>query len=143
MRAQTERFMQLLKDLRADGSPEAQRLRQALVEVVTSYDASVDKAKARMEVVSRLLGIEAGVADLLMRTVKSLRERLYKEGKRIGTGSQQGKSIRAMSKALDTMAEGLQQMKDAVAEGDQQLRQSAHQRIDEAQKQLQAVGMRG
>lgn len=139
IRAQADQFMQMLRDLKADGTPEAVRLRAALVETVDKFD---NTPEGRAELVARMLGIESGIAELLMRTVEALRDRLYKEGKRIGTTSQAGKSIRAMSKALDTMAEALQQMVDAVATADNDLRKRAQVRMDEAKKQLQAVGMR-
>ncbi len=139
VRAQANQFMQMLRDLKADGTPEATRLRSALIETVEKYDNSPD---GRAELVARLLGIESGIAELLMRTVEALRDRLYKEGKRIGASSQAGKSIRAMSRALDTMADALQQMVDAVAMADNDLRKRAVERLDEAKKQLQAVGMR-
>ncbi len=143
VRAQTEQFMQLLRDLQADKSPQAQRLRQTLVDTISRWGEAPDKSQAQAELVGRLLGIEAGVAELLLATVQPISERLYKEGKRIGTASPQGKSIRAMSRALDTLAEGLQQMIDAISGGDQALRSSAHKRIDEAKELLKAVGMRG
>ena len=90
-----------------------------------------------------LLGIEAGAADLLAGTVQSLRDRLYKESKRIGGSSQAGKSIRAMLKALETLSSALQQMVDASAEGNQTVRESAQQLMAKAREQLQAVGKRG
>ncbi|MEZ0312833.1 MAG: hypothetical protein ACAI38_13750 [Myxococcota bacterium] len=135
--------MQLLRDLQADKTPQAQRLRQTLVETIERWGAAPDKSQAQAELVGSLLGVEAGVAELLLGTVQPLAERLYKEGKRIGTASQQGKSIRAMSRALGTLADGLQQIIDAVSEADQSLRLSAHKRIDEAREQLKAVGFRG
>jgi len=143
VRAQTEQFMQLLRDLQADKTPQAQRLRQTLVETIERWGNAPDTAHAQSELVGALLGIEAGVAEVLLGTVQPLSERLYKEGKRVGSGSPHGKSIRAMTRALGTLAEGLQQIIDAVSEGDQELRSSAHKRIDEAKELLRAVGMRG
>lgn len=142
VRVQTEQFMELLKDLKADASPEAQNIRAALVDTVTSYREGGDE-QARQELLTRMLGLEAGAAELLLKTIAQLQRRLYKEGKRIGTASQAGKSIRAMSKALDAFAEGLQEMVDAISEGNQQLRESAHKKLDDAKKLLKTVGLRG
>lgn len=135
--------MDLLGVLRADGSLEARRLRAALIETVEAYRTTPDKAQAQAELVPRLLGIEAGAADLLSGTVQSLRDRLYKESKRIGGTSQAGKSIRSMLKALETLSSALQQMVDASAEGNQALRESAQKLMAKAREQLQAVGQRG
>jgi hypothetical protein len=142
IRAQAEQFMELLTALRADGSEDAKNMREALVTIVAEFRDTPDRERAKVELMSRLMGVESGIADLMGRTVGKIRDRLVKESKRIGAASQQGKVIRTTTDALGTVLDALQQLVDANAENDGALRDSAHALLAKAKTKLEAVGMR-
>lgn len=142
VRAQAEQFMQLLTDLRVEGTPEALQMRQQLVTLVTEFRDTPDREQAKAELVERLMTVEAGIVDMMAKPVRALRDRLHGEKKRIGRHSQAGKAVNTMYDALGTLLDALQQLRDASTERNHQLRDSAHALLAQAKAQLQSVGMR-
>lgn len=135
-RTQAQYFMDLLAALGQQASPEAKRIRQVLIDAVTSYRDAADKVQARLELRDRLLGVEAGVAEVLLGTVRKLRDRLRSDMKRIGGSSTIGKSLQAASDGFHTLGEALETMLQAAEAQDEALRKKAYVLMETARTKL-------
>jgi hypothetical protein len=142
LRAQAEQFMVLLDDLRVDGTPDAIAMRKQLIAIVEEYRDAPDKEQAKLMLMGRMLEVEAKITVMLSRPVRALRERLFKEMKRIGRHSQAGKTMTAMYEALGTVLDALAKLAQAIESHDPIVRDHAHELLAQAQKNLNAVGKR-
>lgn len=142
LRAQAEQFMALLDDLRVEGTPEALAIRSDLVAIIEEYRDASDKEQAKLRLMGRMLEVESKVTILVSRPVRALRERLFKEMKRIGRHSQAGKTMTAMYDALGTVLDALAKLMEAIESHDPAIRDRAHELLAQAQKGLAMVGKR-
>jgi hypothetical protein len=142
LRAQAEQFMALLDDLRVEGTPDAIAMRAQLVTIIEEYRDAPDKEQAKLTLMGRMLEVEAKVTVMVSRPVRTLRERLFKEMKRIGRHSQAGKTMTAMYEALGTVLDALARLTQAIESHDPVVRDHAHELLAKAQKELAVVGKR-
>ncbi len=137
--AQAEYFMEMLDALGQQGSPEAARIRLALIEAVADYAKAEDKEAAAKLLKAHMLGIELGVARLLLGTTEKLRDRFIKESRKLGTKSKQGQVVRQSAEAFELLADGFAKMVAAAEAQDEALRAEAHRVLDQAGTMMKAL----
>jgi hypothetical protein len=135
--AQAEWFISLLDAFAQHGSPEAVRLRRGLIETVNDYAAAEDKVAARVVAAARIAGLQAGVAEVVLRSTRKMRDRFVKESRRRGTSSKQGKSLRAAADGFSKMVEGLEMMAQAAEVGDEALSARGAELMEEARAAME------
>ncbi|MBI5508350.1 MAG: hypothetical protein HY903_06325 [Deltaproteobacteria bacterium] len=138
-KAQADYFMQMLDTFAQQGTPEAMRLRTGLIEAVEAFGKTEDKAKAAIELRARVAGLELGVAELLVRTTRKLRDRLVEESRKLGTSSKIGKSARQAAEGFTAMVAGLEKLAQAAEDDDPALRAEAHRILDDARSKMDAI----
>ncbi len=140
--AQAEFFMQLLDSLAQVGSPETNRIRAALIQVVTDYRGECDKGgdveKAREHTARKLMELEAGMCHLLLHSTSKLRDRLVAESRRMGTATKVGKSARQVADGLCVLVDALSAMMEAAKEQDPVKRSSALELMEKARVAMTA-----
>ncbi len=95
-----------------------------------------------MALMGRLMHVESQVAVMVSRPVRAMRERLFKELKRIGKHSQLGKTMTTMHEALGTLLDALGTLMQAIEQHDPVQRDSAHALLADVQKQLATLNKR-
>ncbi len=138
-KAQAEYFVDMLDAFAQQGTPEAKRIRQGLIKAIDDYGAAEDKEAAAELTRMRLLGLEAGVSELLLRSTRKMRDRLGTESRKLGTSSKIGKSVRAGADGLSLMVSALENMLAAAESGDQALRDQAHVQLAEARSMMEGA----
>ncbi len=136
-------FMDLLDGLAKQASPEATRIRRALVEAIEAFSAAEDKDTARLELKARLYGIEAGVAELVLRGVRKVREQVAATSRRLGTGTTLGKTARSAADGFALLVQALETMLKGAESGDDNLREQAHALLAQARGKLDALNASG
>ncbi|MBI3180154.1 MAG: hypothetical protein HYZ27_10860, partial [Deltaproteobacteria bacterium] len=101
--------------------------------------AAEDKETARLELKARLYGIEAGVAELVLRGVRKVHEQVAQTSRRLGTGSKLGKSARSAADGFGLLVEALETMLKGAETGDDALREQAHALLAQARDKLDAL----
>jgi hypothetical protein len=134
-------FMGLLEAFAQHGTPEATRLRSALIEAVDTYSEQATKSieAARVIFASKIAGIETGVMAIALRSVKKMRERVLRDGRDIGTKSMLGKNMQAFSEGLGIMADAMEILIEAAAAGDRALRERATAAMNRASELLSGL----
>ncbi|MCK5688381.1 hypothetical protein KAI87_03875, partial [Myxococcota bacterium] len=132
-------FMEMLDTFAQQGTPEFKRVRVALIETITGFRDAVDKEEAKLVLQARLIGIEMGVAELMLRSVRKIRDKMVKESRKLGTGSAAGKNIRSAATGLDKLVSALEKMHRGAEEGDEKVRAEARAEMQEARELMQAV----
>jgi hypothetical protein len=135
--AQAEWFVSLLDAFAQHGSPEAAKLRRGLLDVVNEYDAADDKVAARAVAAGRIAGMQAGIAELVLRSARKMRDRFVKESRKRGTASRDGKSLRVAADGFTKMVEGLEMMAQAARAGDEALSARGEALMDEARAAME------
>jgi hypothetical protein len=142
LRAQAEQFMALLDDLRVEGTPDAIAMRQELVDIVDQFGAAADKEAAKQMLLARLMLVESKVTLMIARPVRAMRDRLFKELKRIGKHSQAGKTMTTMFEALGTLLDALDALMRAIEGHDPEERDRAHALLANVQTRLKSLKTR-
>jgi hypothetical protein len=138
-KAQAEYFMQMLDAFAQQGTPDAKRIRSALIEAVTEFGEAEDKAEATVVLRARVAGLEMGVTDLLVRATKKLRDRFVMESRKLGTSSKLGETTRAAADGFSMMVDGLEKLRNAAETGDAALRDEANELIALARAKMEQI----
>ena len=138
-KAQAEHFMAMLDAFAQQGTPEAKRIRGALIEAVSEYGANPDKAQAGAILKARLAGLEAGVCELLLRSTRKLRDRFVQEARKQGSSSKLGQTAHAAAEGFTVMVDGLEKLLQAAETGDVALRDAANEQLAAAQEKMAAL----
>jgi len=139
--SQAEYFMQLLDAFAEQGTAEAKRLRAALIEAVDEYSqkAKDGRDEAMRILQAKLLGMEAGLVELLLRSTRKMRDRFVLESRKLGQSSQMGKAIHAAAEGMGQITEALQKLLDAAGAGSDELRTEAYAMMQRARKTLEVL----
>jgi hypothetical protein len=131
--------MELLGALAQQGTPEATRIRQALIDAVTAFDRAEDEEQAKQVLLMHLAGIELGVSKILLATTQKMRDRFVKESRRLGTKTPQAKTVRLTAEAFDTLCLGFSKMIEASERQDLEGRAAAYKILEEAGEKMKAL----
>jgi len=139
-KAQAEYFLKMLDAFAQQGTPEAKRIRSALIEAVSEYGAAADKEAAALILRARVAGLELGVTELLVRSTKKLRDRFTQESRKLGTGSKVGVTTRKAAEGFGLMVDGLEMLQRAAELSDPALRDRAHEVLARARVRMEELG---
>ena len=130
--------------------PHVEKLRAKLPDLISQVDvvlgnledaiAIEDKEAARNVIQIKLMAVEAGVVELLLRPTRQMRDQLVEQSRKLGTATPAAKQVRAVAEGLTAMVAGLEAMLESAETGDNALRAEAEAKIDEARKLLSDVG---
>lgn len=132
-------FMQLLGELRNRDEPEVQRVYLALVEAVDTYRRHKDDTHAEITLWTKLAAVEASVATLTIKQVKSVAKRVHQNAKRLGRTSPQGRRLGEVSDAMNRLQEALALMKEAANAHDEAKRRRAYEELMAAKGAMDAL----
>jgi hypothetical protein len=138
-KAQAEYFMQMLDAFAQQGTPEAKRIRSALIEAVAEYGKAQNKAEAAIVLKAKVAGLEMGVTDLLVRATKKLRDRFVAESRKLGTSSKLGETTRTAADGFSMMVDGLEKLQKAAEGNDAALREEANKLIADARAKMEQI----
>lgn len=136
---QAEYFIQLIDAFAQQGTPEAQKIRSGLVELVTRYRDAEDKTAALGEAKQRLAALEVGTAELLLSSTRKIYEKFKQQSRQMGTGSPAGKSIRAAAEGFGKVVEAMETMVDGARKGDEDIKKRAQELLSEAHQRLSSI----
>lgn len=138
-RTHAEYFLQMLGALAKQGSPEAKRIRAALVQMLEDYKAATDKEAAYAKLAARVAEVEAGTIGLLLQSIRRVRDDLSQKSRKLGTASRVGRATRAAAESFATMAKGMETVLRANETGDAKLREQAQEMMRQARAGLETV----
>jgi len=139
-KAQVQYFMEMLDAFAQQGTPEATRIRTELITAVTEFEANPNKDEAMVLIRARTAGIELGLAELMLRSVRKMRDRLVQDSRKMGTGSKAGLNTRSAAEGFTQFAAGLEKLLAAAQTDDTKLRAAGHEEIAKARAALEALG---
>jgi len=129
-------LVRLLDGFAQTGSPEADRVRSAIIRVALDYnDAKArgeDPEAIRTATIVRLVALEAELAQFLLRSTRKMRDRLVADSRRLGTGSPVAQSVRRAAEGLTLLVDALTAMLEAAEEHDPAKRRHAQALLDKA-----------
>ena len=139
--AQARYFLDMLDAFGQEGTPEANRIRHALIQAVDEYSQAddADKEAALVALKIRMLGIQAGAAEVLLRHCRRLHTFFSKQTRKIGTKSKEGKTIRSTAESINALCEALSSMIEALESGDEALQEKAQSSLEFAQSKMAEV----
>ena len=123
--ARAEYFVQLLDSFAQQGTAEAKRIRSALIRWVLDYQQAEDKEAAKKLLVAQLEGIELGVTELLLNSVRKIYDRMTKQSRKMGTASPAAKKVRQATEGLGAVRDGLEGLLQAVRYRSEEMRDEA------------------
>jgi hypothetical protein len=138
-------FVEMLEAL-GRGDAETRRIRDVILGSIESYRDNPNRQEAREIFAARLAGLEEGVTFVLLRHTKRLRDRLVKDSRKLGTGSEVGRAARVAAEGFSLLSHGLQKLLDAAASRDPKARSEAQSVMRQAHakmKDLEAATRRG
>ena len=139
--AQARYFLDMLDAFGQQGTPEANRIRNALIQAVDEYSRADegDKEAAQVALKIRMLGIQAGAAELLLNHCRRLHTFFSKQTRKIGTKSQKGQTIRNTAESLNALCTALSSIIEALESGDESLQEEAQSNLQIAQSKMEEV----
>ncbi len=133
--------MQLLSELRNRGEPEVQRTYVALVEAIDTYRKDKKAPYAEVTLWTKLAAVEAAVATLTIKQVKSVARRVHQNAKRLGRSSPEGRRLGEVSDAMNRLQASLALMKEAANEHDEAKRKRAYEELMAAKGAMDALNV--
>lgn len=139
--AQARYFLDMLDTFGQQGTPEAHRVRHALIQAVDEYARAEDEEKeaAQVALKIRMLGIQAGAAELLLNHCRRLHIFFSKQTRKMGTKSQKGQTIRNTAESLNALCTALSSIIEALESGDESLQEQAQSNLQIAQSKMEEV----
>ena len=133
-------FLQMLDAFAQQGTQEAKRVRSGLIQAIGEYREAtedkelgeVEKTEAQTRLKAKLYGMEAGVMELLIRSVSRMRDRILEQARTLGTKAGPGKNAHTAAEGLGQVVEALQTMMDAANKGSEDLREKANGMMEKA-----------
>jgi hypothetical protein len=138
-KAQADYFLQMLDAFAQQGTPEAKRIRSALIESVSEYGKARDKETAAVVLRAKVAGLEMGVTELLVRATRKLRDRFVAESRKLGTSSKLGETTRVAAEGFSSMVDGLEMLQKAAETNDAALREEALRLIADARAKMERI----
>ena len=138
---QARYFLDMLDAFGQEGTPEANRVRNALIQAVDEYSRAEDEEKeaAQVALKIRMLGIQAGAAELLLNHCRRLHTFFSKQTRKMGTKSKKGQTIRNTAESLNALCTALDSMIQALENGDEALQEQAQSNLEIAQSKMEEV----
>jgi hypothetical protein len=140
---QAEYLLDLLNRLAEMNDPNADRLRLSLLYVIKQFMDSrlsgESVADAGAKVTREMAALEVNVVEFLLVSTAKLKEKVTRESRRMGTGSQPGQQMRKAAENLDLMTKGLELLLAASREGSAEKRREAEAFLTKAKASVQAM----
>ena len=134
-------FLSLLQLLGQQGTPETLRVREALIEAIETFNTEreSDPEGARKNLSQAMLGLEAGVTELLWRGTKKIRDRLMKNARKMGKKSPAGQAMMTAAKGMELVVGAMEMMTKALGSTDPEVRREANAMMNEARQVIDSL----
>lgn len=129
-------FMDLIRELGKHKTPQGERLYTTLVGAVSAYRRQPDKQLAIAEFAVTLKGVEGGLAKLLLRDMKKLRDRMRSQVQQMPPGHAMSKSAAEATEGLALVVRALEGYEIAGRTQDEAKREASRALLEQARGKM-------